>query len=305
MKDDPTESPLRQQSAFHGSKEKRENRMPKPFIYINGEIANENNAVILAKDPGLLSGYGAYDSIRVYRYRPFKLSEHVSRLKDALHTIDIDIPATSTWEEDIDKYLHESEMEEGVLRITVTRGIDHANILFTHRPIGYTDSMYQDGYTLGTSSIRRNASSPMTYIKSLQLMDGVLAKREAIKAGFHDALFLNTDHQITECSTSNLFFVCGQTLYTPEISCGLLNGIARELVISQIAGELGYNVVEGAFTLVDLYRADEVFMSNSVIQIMPVVRVDEHVISDGKPGPIVERIAKQYEKHVLESMTPK
>jgi branched-subunit amino acid aminotransferase/4-amino-4-deoxychorismate lyase len=277
--------------------------MPKPIIYINGDTVKENSPVILAKDPGLLSGYGVYDSIRVYRYRPFKLPEHVSRLKGALHTIDIDIPATSTWEEDIDKYLQEAELEDGVLRITVTSGINQPNILFTHRPIGYTASMYQDGYTLMTSSIRRNDSSPMTYIKSVQLMDGVLAKRDAIRAGFHDALFLNTKNQITECSTSNLFFVCGQTLYTPEISCGLLNGIARELIISHLAGELKYSVVEGAFTCEDLYRADEVFISNSVIQIMPVTRVDEHIIGDGKPGPIARRVAMQYEKHVRDFVT--
>jgi len=276
--------------------------MPKDCVYINGKIVNENQCVILAKDQGLLFGDGVYDTVRVYRNHPFMLTEHMDRLKAALKAIEIDIPTSLDWEADIDKYVKTAELTDGVLRITVTKGTYEANVLFTNRPSGYEASSYKTGFSLKTSTIRRNASSPVTYIKSLNRMDSVLAKREAVTAGFSDALFINTDNQLSECSSSNIFFVCGQTLYTPAISCGLLDGIARELVISPMAGELGYSVVEGVFTREDLYRADEVFISNSVIQIMPVVRVDEHRISIGLPGRHAKRIADQYEKHVWESM---
>jgi len=274
--------------------------MPKDCVYLNGTLVKENQGVILAKDQGLLFGYGVFETVRIYQSRPFMLEEHLKRLLKALQIMEMEMPPLMDWEADIEMYIKAADLRDGVLRITMTKGFDEPNIIFTHRPVGYSASDYANGFTLKTSAIRRNASSPVTYVKTLNRMDCVLAKREAALAGYNEALFLNTENILSECSSSNIFFLRGNTLFTPAISCGLLNGIARELVATKIAGELGFSVEEGAFSTEELYQADEVFITNSVIQVMPIVRVDDRVIGSGLPSPQVNRIAERYGKHIRE-----
>lgn len=272
--------------------------MYKDSIYINGRILAADEAAVQAKDQGLLFGYGLFETLRVYNTIPFMLKEHLKRLKSSLSIMEIDIPSLPALEDEINRFIHHIKLCNGVLRITVTKGFRESNILMTHRDIGYAASSYEKGFSLKTSTIRRNPSSPLTYLKTLNYMDSILAKKEAVNAGFDEALFINTTGRISECSASNIFFINDKEIYTPDVKCGLLSGIIRELIIGDIAGELNFKIIQGEYTLDRLYQASEIFITNSVMEIMPVVKVDDQVIGNGLPGTNTKEIINQYQKHI-------
>jgi len=272
--------------------------MQKDYIYINGKIIDEDQAAVQAKDQGLLFGYGLFETLRVYNTIPFMLTEHLERLIASLSIMEIDIPSQHFLETEIKRFINHINLCNGVLRITVTKGFSKATILFTHRDVTYDVSSYEKGFSLKTSTIKRNASSPLTYLKTLNYMDSLIAKRDAVRAGFDEALFINTDNKVSECTASNIFFINDQKVYTPAVKCGLLNGIVRELIIKDIAKNLHLKVIEGEYLLDSLYLAHEIFITNSVMQIMPVVKVDNQVIGNGLPGNDTKRIIHHYAKHI-------
>lgn len=268
------------------------------LISVNGKITDAAQAALEAKDPGLLFGYGIFETLRVYNTIPFMLKDHLERLKKSLEKLEIVLPASYCFEEEIRKFVQHIELINGVLRITVTKGSKKPNIILTHREVGYTAVCYEKGLSLKTSSIKRNASSPLTYLKTLNYMDNILAKKEALEAGFDEALMTNTEGLISECSTSNIFFISDQVLYTPERSCGLLNGIAKQFIINTLAQELSLTTIEGQYPLKVFLRADEIFISNSIMQVMPVIKINDQLIGTGTPGPITQKIITQYERHI-------
>lgn len=272
--------------------------MGKECIYINGTIVNEKENVIQAKDEGLLFGYGAFETIRVYEYTPFMLSEHLERLRSSLKKLEININIQEFIKDEIDRYIKYSNLRSGVLRITVTKGFKKANVVFSCRDIKYKQEDYEKGFSIRTSNIRRNSSSPIVYLKSLNYMDNIFAKIEVSRLGFDEALFINTDSIICECSSSNIFFIKDKIIYTPYIACGLLAGTVRELIIKNLSKKQKLYVREGSYTINFLYEADEVFITNSVLQIMPVTMVNDKIIGAGVPGHITKELMKQYEKEI-------
>ncbi|WP_069998356.1 aminotransferase class IV [Cellulosilyticum sp. I15G10I2] len=272
--------------------------MQKNYIYINGQIIDEDLAAIQAKDQGLLFGYGVFETIRIYNGMPLMLMKHLERLTAALCIMEINIPSLPILEAEVTRFIHHIKLCNGVLRITVTKGFKEATILFTHRETGYDAESYKKGFSLKTSAIKRNATSPLSYLKTLNYMDSLIAKRESLRAGYDEALFINTDNRVSECSSSNIFFIHDQKLYTPAITCGLLNGIVRALILSDIVKELNLTVTEGEYVLDTLYQADEIFITNSVIQIMPIIKVDNQIIGNGLPGSTTKKIMEQYSKHI-------
>ncbi|MDF2614260.1 MAG: branched-chain amino acid aminotransferase/4-amino-4-deoxychorismate lyase [Clostridia bacterium] len=276
--------------------------MQKDYIYINGKILEEGQAVILGKDQGLLFGYGLFETIRVYNSMPFMLTEHLKRLETSLRIMEIDIPSQYVLEDEIKRFISSIHLSDGVLRITITKGFKEATILFTHREVPYDPLSYEKGFTLKTSSIKRNSSSPLSQLKTLNYLDNMIAKKEAVRAGFDEALFINSDNLICECSSSNIFFIKDNKIYTPEAKCGLLNGIVRELLIRDIPEELNLQIIEGEFKIDLLYKASEVFITNSVIQVMPVVRIDDQFLGNGLPGSTTKKIMSYYKNQIQKVM---
>ena len=272
--------------------------MQKDYIYLSGKIIDENEAAILAKDQGLLFGYGLFETLRVYNGIPFMLREHLERLSTSLQIMEIDFPSLHALEAEVNRFIHYIQLYHGVLRITITKGFKEPVVLMTHRAVGYDVSSYDKGFSLKTSTIKRNASSPLTSLKTLNYMDSLIAKKDAVKAGFDEALFINTDNLVSECSASNIFFIKDKKIYTPSVKCGLLNGIIRELLIKDLAKELDLKVIEGEYPLNALYQAHEIFITNSVIQIMPIVKIDHQIIGNGSPGSITKKIINYYAKYI-------
>lgn len=277
------------------------------MISVNGNILPKGEAFILADDRGLMYGWGVFDTIRLYEGIPFMLEEHLKRLIASaaqLHIQMVDDDMDNLIRQ-IDTFIRKAEIVNGIMRITLTPGENGVlNMIITSRSINYSIADYQRGFSLKTSTVRRNPYSPLSSIKSLNYLDNILAKEEAVKRGFDEALLLNTQGWLSECSCSNIFFVKNQKLFTPSTNCGLLDGITRKMVIKQLAISLNIELYSGKYRMKDLYAADEVFITNSVLQIMPVKKVNVCMIGEEIVGEVVQKLINEY-KNVVDSYLKK
>ncbi|MBF0319003.1 MAG: aminodeoxychorismate lyase [Nitrospirae bacterium] len=255
-------------------------------IYLNGEIVAEDEAKVSVYDHGFLYGDGVYETMRVYDGVVFKINEHIKRLRRSLGMIRLNIPLSdSSLYEAIHDTLNANAATEAVVRLTVSRGTGpiglsmslcrEPTIVIIARPFTpYPEDYYTKGIKLITAKITRtspDALNPM--IKSLNFLNNIFAKAMADDCAAHEALMLNSRGHLAECSVSNIFFAKDSALYTPSLKCGILDGVMRAQVL-ELACETGLNVVEGEFFPATLYRADEVFVTNSTMEAMPVTAVD-------------------------------
>jgi len=270
-----------------------------PFekVSVNGKISSVSDPVVPASDQGLMYGYGVFDTLRVRKSEPFMLDRHIERLLSAALTLYMNVKGIESelcrW---VSEFISELSAGDCVVRITLTKGSnDTPWVIITARPFVYTHKQYDTGFRACVSSIKRNAHSPLAKIKSLNYLDNILAKRFAHENGFDEALMLNGEKKLCECSMSNLFFVRNKKIFTPMLDCGVLNGITRAVVIEVVLPAFQLPLCEEKFTIDDLTNADEAFLTNSVMGIMPLVSVDGYAIGKGKPGNITETIRNRYE----------
>ncbi len=280
-------------------------------VYLNGEFREESDALIPAWDRGVLFGDGLYETVRAYRGVPFILREHLMRLRDSALLLQIELP----WEEEeaeriIAELLQHNgfagpDAPDAYIRITVTAGRHGGGLglvrtgpptvlIVAHPYEGFPEAWYQTGISIIVSGIRRNSCSPITRMKTLNALDSMLARQEALDAGVQEALFLDGRGFLSEGTTSNFFFARGDKLFTPSLECGCLPGTARALIAEGLCPELGIAVEEGEFVVDDLAASSEAFISNSLREIVPVGEI-EGVVSYGQvPGPLTARLAKGY-----------
>lgn len=280
------------------------------WIYLNNRFVQEQDAVISVFDHGFLYGDGVYETIRSYGTRLFMRDQHLSRLFRSAEAIGLTIPIPLKDWPDI---LHEamvrnkigSDRQHAYLRITVSRGAGDIGlnpalcpsptVVVMAKPlVAPAPDHYENGVTVIIASTRRNLPSALSpQIKAITFLNNILAKREAIAAGAFDSVLLNWEDHLTECTISNLFFVTDGRLRTPALECGLLDGITRGIVI-RLAEELHIRVEEGRYTVGDLYQADECFLTNTSMEIMPVSTVDAKRIGSGKPGPMTMSLRARF-----------
>ncbi|MBU3159780.1 aminotransferase class IV [Clostridium frigoris] len=254
------------------------------MILINGE----ENVDKLFLDSGFSFGRGVFETMLV-KEKPILLANHMKRLNSGLITLGVNKKIT---QEEIYEAILKLNCENCVLKIMVSE----KNTIITTRPIPYTRSDYENGYSLGLSEVRRNAYSNLTYVKSLNYVENIIQRGIIIDKGYNEALFLNTDGFLSEGAVSNIFFIKNGILYTPKIKCGLLPGIVREFVIEN-SSAMGFIVQEGEFTYDQLLDAQGVFITNSIMGIMKVVKVDDKVLNQSV---IVSEIKRYYDKYVQE-----
>jgi branched-chain amino acid aminotransferase len=271
-------------------------------IYIDGEFFGEADAKISVFDHGLLYGDGVFEGIRMYHNRVFKLAEHIERLYWSAKAILLDIPLTpaeltaATLET-----CRQNGLREGYIRLLVTRGkgtlgldprrCPRASVIIIASKIQlYPEKYYQEGLTIVTvPTTRMLVNSVNPAIKSLNYLNNILARIEANNAGVEEAIMLNTEGFVAECTGDNVFIVHKGRLMTPPLSAGALYGITRNTVI-ECARELGIPVAEPNLTRYDLYIADELFLTGTAAEMVPVVKVDGRVIGAGQPGPVTARL---------------
>ena len=278
------------------------------MVYLNGSLIPRSQASISAMDYGFLYGYGLFETMRAYGGRVFRLDRHLTRLAHSAETLElpIDVPGLKSA---VMGTIQANKLSDARIRITIsigegslvldpdTCGSPTVLVVAAHyQP--HPKEAYQRGFRAVVSSIRRNSQSPIPQLKSANFLESALAKREARKAGIDDALFLNDKGLLAEASTSNIFLVSNGTLKTPSLKSGILPGITREVIL-ELASELGIAAYEQYAELEELYQAEEAFLSNSMIEIMPLIEVDGKPVGSGRPGPVTEKLMTAYQELVL------
>lgn len=282
-------------------------------IYIDGKYCSEGEATVSVFDHGLLYGDGIFEGIRAYNGRVFKLKEHIDRLFYSAKSILLKIPLThSEMMAAVTATCRENQIRDGYIRLVVTRGKGTLglNPRSCHSPVViiiadkiqlYAPELYQDGLTIITVPTVRNLHSALNpAIKSLNYLNNILAKIEANNAGCEEAIMLNSEGYVAECTGDNIFLVKGNQLLTPPLSAGALYGVTRGTVID-LAREQGLEVSEPNLTRYDVFNADECFLTGSAAEIIPVTKVDGRVIGTGKPGPVTARLVSAF--HALTQST--
>lgn len=242
----------------------------------------------LTFDQGYCFGMGIFETIAVEQGKPLFLSWHLERMKKGLHLLEITNKnfQTMVTEQSIQTYLKEHFMMHGVLKIMVSEN----NILFTTRENPYGTDSYDKGFHLGISKVKRNDTSIFSYVKSFHYGDNLLEKRNMKKNGYDEALFFNTKNQLTETTASNIFFVKNGTLYTPKTECGLLDGIVRRYLLET------YPVQQLIIKPEDIATYEEVFLTNSLMGIMPVAAIEQQRFDTRT---VTMKIKEQYEKDCI------
>jgi len=285
-------------------------------IYINGKHFDEASAKISVFDHGLLYGDGIFEGIRAYNGRVFKLKEHIDRLFCSAKSILLTIPMShSELMAAVVETCRANQIRDGYVRLVVTRGIgtlglnpnrckNPSVIVIADKIQLYPPELYRDGMAIITVPTVRNLHSALNpAIKSLNYLNNILAKIEANNAGCEEAILLNAEGFVAECTGDNVFIVKGNELLTPPLSAGALYGITRGVVMS-LAAESGLRVAEPNLTRYDLFNADECFLTGTGAEIVPVVKLDGRVIGNGKPGPVTDRLVAQYHSLTKSSGEP-
>jgi branched-chain amino acid aminotransferase len=280
-------------------------------VYIDGKYYERGEAMISVFDHGLLYGDGVFEGIRIYKGKVFKLKEHVERLYQSAKTILLDIPISRAEMENATiEAVHENAKEDGYIRLVVTRGegplgLDPAQcarpkiIIIVGDIQLYPQEYYEKGIAVVTAASRRvPADSLDPRVKSLNYLNNVMAKIEAKQAGCLEAVLLNHEGYVTECTADNIFIVKDGTLLTPAAHSGALDGITRMTVMNNLAPSCGIASRETALTRYDLYTADECFMTGTGAEIMPVTMIDGRAIGNGKPGPATKGLIEGFKKHI-------
>jgi branched-chain amino acid aminotransferase len=278
-------------------------------VYINGKFYEKQEAKISVFDHGLLYGDGVFEGIRSYNRLVFKLKEHIDRLFESAHSIMLEIPLPKEQLiKAVIQTLKENNLKDAYIRLVVTRGegdlgLDPRKckgratiIIITDRIALYPQNFYKDGLQIITVPTVRNLPEALNpQIKSLNYLNNILAKIEAVNLGADEAIMLDSLGYVAECTGDNIFIVKRGHLYTPPQCMGTLRGITRDSVL-EIAKKDKNPVHEHVLTRHEVYISDECFLTGTAAEIIPVVKVDGRVIGTGKPGKVTLRLMKKFKE---------
>ncbi len=281
-------------------------------IWLDGKLVDESEAKISVFDHGLLYGDGVFEGIRFYNGRVFRLEDHVRRLFESARAIVLELPWT---QDEVCRFTCETVtangLRDGYIRLVATRGAGELGLnpylcprasmfIIASTITLYPEEHYTNGLAIITCATRRpSPGALMPQVKSLNYLNNVMAKVEAIQANALEAVMLNEQGYVAECTGDNLFIVKDGTLHTPLISDGALNGITRAVIID-LAAELGVPFRERSLTRYDIFIADECFLTGTAAEVIPVVALDRRAIGSGKPGPLTQRFMEAF-KHLVNS----
>jgi len=277
-------------------------------IYLNGKLVDKDKAHISVFDHGLLYGDGVFEGIRTYDSLIFRLKEHIDRLYRSADAIQLKIPLTKTaMMEAVIETLKANKLEDAYIRLVVTRGVGDLGLdprkcpvptifIITHKIALYPKEFYQKGLEIVTATTKRNLAQALDpRIKSLNYLNNILAKLDAIESGTEEAIMLNYQDYVAECTGDNIFIVKDGELITPPVEVGALEGITRDAVII-LAKKLDMPFYEKMLKMDDVYSAKEVFLTGTAAEIIPVVKIDARKIGDGKPGAVTLRLTDEFRK---------
>lgn len=280
-------------------------------VWLDGHLVDKQHATVPVYDHGLLYGDGVFEGIRVYNGRVFKLKSHLERLVASAHAIHLTLHYTvREIEQAVRETVAANGLKDAYIRLVVTRGAGPlglnpftcpkpATIVIVDRITLYPEDMYVEGMPVIVAKRPRVPVECLDpAVKSLNYLNNILAKVEAIEAGCHEAVMLNTDGEVCECTGDNIFLVRGSRIVTPPVSAGLLNGITRLFVMNEVAPACGIDVAERTLRLDDLFTADEIFLTGTAAEVIGVRSVNGTAIGEGRVGPITGRLVSEFRSRV-------
>lgn len=262
------------------------------YVSYNGDLSKECQMPL---DQGFLYGYGVFETINVSNSKPVFFDDHMERFKKSalVMGLHLQIAADQIWT-DCEKIIEKNRMDRGGLRITLSKGIKADNLLITARENHYDREMFAQGLKICTNNYVRNEKSLLVSIKSNNYLENLLILNEAKAKGFNESIFCNTQGYLAEGCMTNLFFVKNKVVHTPALDCGLLAGILRDKVI-QLLKVNGMAIEEGYYTKDQLLEADEVFITNSLMEIMPVNQVEGQLFPVGEKT-LIDQLNKLFQE---------
>lgn len=283
------------------------------WVYLNNQFVEDKQAQVSVFDRGFLYGDGIFETLRVRDSRPLFLQRHLQRLHESCRLIGLPLPTPEPlWDSLLQELVERNHLEHTMIRITISRGVGgqgpdpsgcaHPTVVIFPRPLPQlTKDQKKHGVNLTILTTRRQPSSALpSQVKSLNYLNNILAKQEAIGAHTFDGILLNTEGYIAECTTSNIFFVKDQRLHTPSLQCGILPGITREIVLA-LAKRKRIDGQEGTYRPEDLWDADEMFLTNTGFGVLPVNTIETRPLTSNRERSMTKMIQHLYEKHITES----
>jgi branched-chain amino acid aminotransferase len=278
-------------------------------VYINGKFYDKVDAKISVYDHGLLYGDGVFEGIRIYNGKIFRLKQHIDRFYDSAHSIHLEIPMSKEQmtEAMLATVKAAGKRGDGYIRALVTRGAgslgldprkttDPQVIIIVDDISLYPREVYESGLEIvSVCTIRNHPNALSPRVKSLNYLNNILAKMEAIQAGCIEALMVNHKGEIAECTGDNIFLVKNGVLKTPSVDAGILEGVTRNAII-ELARDAGITVLEPPLTRHDVYTADECFLTGTAAEVIAVVRCDGRPIGTGKPGPMTKMLRDRFQQ---------
>ena len=264
-------------------------------VYVNGKIVPESGAKLSVFDRAFLYGDGVFETMRSYAGTVFRLDEHINRLFASAKAIDLKIPlARPQIKNVILRLLKINRLGDAYIRMAVSRGEGRVGldartakssnvVIITKKFTPYPRHLYEKGLSVAISSARANEGSPLSRIKSINYLNNIIARIEAQKKGYNDALLLNNKGEVSSGAVSNIFIIRGQKLATPSLESGALAGVTRAEII-KIAPRAGLKVKEKRISARELMGADEAFFTNTLMEVMPVTGIGRKKIGNGRVG---------------------
>jgi branched-chain amino acid aminotransferase len=285
-------------------------------VNVNGRIVDQDHAVISVFDHGFLYGEGVYETIRTYNGQPFLFDRHMRRLRKSASMLALEVPVTDA---ELERRIRDTmsaaglgdEGREAYIRILVTRGVGEltydpaatpnpSTVIIVKPQVDPAPDAFERGVKASlVSTVRNHPATVNPLIKSNNLLNSALAMQEAVRKGAFEGIMRNYRGEIAECSTANVFVVKEGAALTPPLEAGLLPGITREFLF-EIGAECGIEVRERVLWDADLLGGDEAFLTSTTREIVPIVRVDDHVIGDGRPGPVTRRLLDEFRRSAQE-----
>ena len=273
------------------------------IVYLNGSFLPRSQARISVLDYGFLYGHGLFETMRAYGGHVFRLDRHLNRLSHSTEKLGFTIVGHDL-RSAVTGTIQANNLSDARIRITVSigeggmvpnpAGCDEPTVLVMaeqYQP--YPPAIYHKGFRAVISPIRRNSQSPLSGLKSTSYLENLLAKQPARAAGADEAILLNEKGFLTEASMSNIFLVADGLLKTPAKDSGILPGITREAIL-ELAPQIGIDTLEQNIEPGELFQADEAFLTNSIMEIMPLTEIDGKAIGSGRPGPLTRRLMVAY-----------
>ena len=277
-------------------------------IYINGKFFPQSKALISVFDHGFLYGDGVFEGIRSYVGRVFRFEAHLERLYKSAGRIALKIPLSK---EELKKAvlatLRKNNLKNAYIRLIVSRGTGDLGldprkcpkptiVIITHKISLYPEGFYKQGLKIATLSTERNSPRALDpQIKSMNYLNNILGKIEAIDKKVEEGIMFNHQGLVTECTGDNIFIIIQGKLLTPPLYLGVLEGITRDIVM-EIARKFGFPLAEKEISREELYRAQECFLTGTAAEIIPVVKIDNRVIGDGRPGKTTLKMIEEFHK---------